>query len=83
MGTRETSQSRLVGKTAVNRPTATVLLSEDVAAADIHESLDRIFRLHGCTGCGLLGLDLRLLVCDPKLSGQLKGKGVLGMTLQP
>lgn len=84
LGTPRTRQSALVSKGSARRPTATVLLSEEVAAADIHTSLDRIFKMHGCPGCGLLGLDLHLLVCDPKLSGEFEDVGgVLGMTLQP
>ncbi|MFN2588094.1 MAG: hypothetical protein ABR613_08255 [Actinomycetota bacterium] len=83
MGTRGSSQSRLVGKTDVRRPTATVLLGDEVAASEIHAALDRIFEMNGCPACGLIGIDLRLLVRDAKLSGELDSfDGVLGMTIQ-
>ena len=41
------------------------MLKPNVKAEDVHAALDRIFDLHGCRGCGLLGIDLRLLGGDP------------------
>lgn len=32
---------------------------------EIHAALDRIIDLHGCTKCGLLGIDIRLFLGDP------------------
>jgi hypothetical protein len=32
---------------------------------EVHAALDRILDLHGCTKCGLLGIDLRLFLGDP------------------
>jgi methylase of polypeptide subunit release factors len=52
--------------------TAKVLLAEDVAAEDVHSLLDRIFEMNGCTGCGLIGLDLLIRVRDPRLTSQLQ-----------
>ncbi len=35
-------------------------LKEGVKAEAVHKALDEIFRLGGCTGCGLLGFDVKL-----------------------
>jgi|GEM_PF-1200692 len=45
--------------------TLQVTFKEGIAAKSVHETLDRIFKLHGCIACGFLGLDLRLRVEDP------------------
>ncbi len=83
MGTRGVGESKLVAKGAAGLPrTARVLLDKDVAAEDIHAMLDRIFEMHGCSRCGLLGLDLLIHVNDPKVSSQIQDmKGVLGMEI--
>lgn len=41
---------------------------EGVTAKSVHETLDQIFKLHGCLACGFLGIDIRLQVVDPALS---------------
>ena len=38
-----------------------LVFNKNVTAEQIHQSLDRIFKESGCTGCGLGGLDLRLI----------------------
>ena len=81
MGTRGMSKLVPKGSTAY-RPTAKVLLTGDVVAEDIHAALDRIFELHGCTGCGLLGIDLAIQTIDPKWSSQINDiKGVAGFNV--
>jgi hypothetical protein len=32
---------------------------------EVHAALDRILDLHGCSKCGLLGIDIRLFLGDP------------------
>jgi hypothetical protein len=38
-----------------------ITVEPNVTAADVHQTLDRIFHLAGCPGCGLLGFDVSLL----------------------
>ena len=43
-----------------NRQQVNVTLNKDVTPDSVHEVLSAIFRAHGCTGCGLMGVDVNL-----------------------
>lgn len=49
-------------------------LKGEVKAEAVHKALDEIFRLGGCTGCGLLGFDLKLVGPRPEPWQQQLGK---------
>ena len=36
-----------------------------LAAKQVHEAIDQIFRLNGCLACGLLGIDIHINGPDP------------------
>jgi hypothetical protein len=36
-----------------------------LSAKDVHATLDQIFKLHGCLGCGLIGIDININGPDP------------------
>lgn len=57
----------------LGRGTLKVQVSEKVTADDLHKLLDRVLNLHGCTTCGLAGIDLHLRGDDLMHVGQLKG----------
>jgi len=59
--------SPLAGIGGLRPGTLQLTFKEDIAAKSVHEALDRIFKLHGCISCGLLGIDIRLRVEDPIL----------------
>ena len=35
-----------------------VNVKRDIKSDELHAAMDRIFELHGCTGCGMNGLDI-------------------------
>jgi hypothetical protein len=43
---------------------ATLDVEREVSSEDLHALLDRVLDLHGCTACGLVGIDLRFRVPD-------------------
>ncbi len=45
--------------------TLELVFERDIKADSIHKALETAFRWHGCTACGLNGLDLRFRVQDP------------------
>ena len=49
-------------------------LKEGVKAEAVHKALDEIFRLGGCTGCGLLGFDVKFWGPQPEPWQQQLGK---------
>jgi hypothetical protein len=56
-----TSKSKIAGKTvrlAANR-------GGKVTADQVHAAFEQIFRLNGCLGCGLLGIDVIIHGGDP------------------
>ena len=56
-----TTKSQLTGRVVrLSAPGRTPL-----EAKDIHATLDQIFRLHGCLGCGLIGIDIHINGPDP------------------
>lgn len=60
-----------------------VSVEANITREQVHETIDRIFRLSGCTGCGLLGFDVHLLGGgDPAPIAQLRGvQGVQNVEL--
>lgn len=44
----------------------TLDVEREVSSEDLHGLLDRVLQLHGCTGCGLVGIDVRFRVPDPE-----------------
>jgi hypothetical protein len=36
-----------------------------LAAKDVHAAIDQIFKLNGCLGCGLIGIDIHINGPDP------------------
>ncbi|MCS3798487.1 hypothetical protein [Niastella sp. OAS944] len=61
--------------------TIQLTFKEGIVAKSVHESLDRIFKLHGCIGCGLLGIDLRLRIEDPIFSKLRDIDGLIDATI--
>lgn len=53
--------------------TLELVIAPDMAARDLHKLLDTVFDLHGCSGCGLNGLDLRLRPQDPVIYERFRG----------
>lgn len=66
------AESPLKGKTV------TIGVGRGVTKKHIDETLDSIYRIHGCLACGLLGIDLHFNGGgDPELAGQIHaGEGV-------
>jgi predicted ATP-grasp superfamily ATP-dependent carboligase len=57
-----TKASKIAGKTVrLSAPGRTPVKKEQV-----HEALEQIFRLNGCLGCGLLGIDVIIHGGDPE-----------------
>ena len=44
--------------------TVQFVIEEGIKADSLHEIIDRVIGLHGCTACGLAGIDLRFRVRD-------------------
>lgn len=61
--------------------TLQLTFKEGITAKSVHDALDRIFKLHGCISCGLLGIDLRLQVVDPAIKQIQVIEGVNNATL--
>ena len=79
-GEEEVSSATGVG--ALRSGTIQLIVEEGITAKSVHESLDRIFRLHGCRACGLAGLDLRFRVQDTLLVETFRDiKGVQDVTI--
>lgn len=53
--------------------TLELVVAPDMAARDLHKVLDTVFDLHGCSACGLNGLDLRLRTQDPVILERFRG----------
>ncbi len=67
MSDEKALESRAVASLGLGqlRPgTVAVTVDEGIAAKSLHELLDRVIGLHGCTTCGLSGIDLRFRVRD-------------------
>jgi hypothetical protein len=57
----------------VLRPgTVKFVVEEGIQAKQLHAMLDRVFDLHGCTPCGLGGIDLHIHVRDQLLFDRFK-----------
>ena len=64
------ARSRLAGKTV----TLVANPGGKITREQVHEAFDQIFRLHGCLGCGLLGIDILVHGGDPEpLLGNVGG----------
>jgi hypothetical protein len=51
-----------------------------ITPADINTILEKVYRLAGCRGCGLVGFDVRLQVADPALRQEFEGiKGLVNV----
>ncbi|MCC7504962.1 MAG: hypothetical protein IT259_06670 [Saprospiraceae bacterium] len=42
-----------------------VSVKRDIKSDELHAALDRILELHGCTGCGMNGLDIMFRQLPP------------------
>jgi hypothetical protein len=67
----------------VLRPgTMKLVVQEGIAAKDLHAIVDRVINLHGCTNCGLGGIDLLVRVRDQMLFDRFKDiQGLHDVTL--
>ncbi|HYN50747.1 MAG TPA: hypothetical protein VES62_07460 [Thermoleophilaceae bacterium] len=63
------------------RAVVQLTLREGIQARAIHDALDRLFELHGCSVCGLVGIDLDFRVLPPERIERL-GLLKLGNELQ-
>lgn len=53
-------EGRSLGLGGLSPGTVQLTVREGISARELHAALDRILKLHGCTACGLNGLDLLL-----------------------
>jgi hypothetical protein len=68
MATR--SASKIAGKTV----TLSAGRGSKITPKQVHDAFDQIFRLNGCLGCGLLGIDVIVHGGDPDpLLGGVEG----------
>lgn len=58
--------------------TVALVVKEGIPAKSLHDILDRITNLHGCSACGLAGLDLHFRVEDGRLAEKFSGIEGLG-----
>lgn len=62
----ETSKSVAMSEMGAVRPgTLELVFKRDVSIESIHKGVEAAARWHGCTPCGLNGIDLRFRVQDP------------------
>jgi hypothetical protein len=52
--------------------TLSVSVHSKIRAKDVHDALEQIFRLSGCTDCGLNGYDVHLHAINPAISDALQ-----------
>lgn len=63
--------------------TVQFVVEEGIYAKSLHKIIDQVINLHGCTACGLSGIDLRFKVRDNILFEKFeKIDGIVDVTIQ-
>lgn len=68
--------------TGNSKKSVNVSLTKEVTREHVHAALDVLFKLHGCVGCGLVGIDVNLLGSPVEAKGLGNLAGVHSVEVQ-
>jgi hypothetical protein len=71
--TKMRATESFTGVGALRSGTVQFTVKEGISAESVHSMLDRLFDLHGCTVCGLVGLDVLIRGQDRLIFEKFQG----------